>query len=419
MERVDFEVRTLSPLFMGQLDPTGLYGESQPYLPGAALRGAVAEVLLAQCSQPDHLRYHEGCPEREGCSFYELFGADGGPLFRNAYPIASLGGGPAYPLPLTALTCRTAPGFLDPNEPEEHHGVFDQLVALAACEEALGLWDERPTGEWLDPPERRCPFPDCGDKTEPRSWFYEGTLEEGFVRARAKTRRRSRTAVGRSRGVAAEALLYTQETINPNTYLRGSVLVEDGQRRLLQETLQQVASLGRGRSRGLGRVLVQTKRPYELTPLPERVGAFNSRLNETRQRYRSDLPSVDQEWFFTLDLLSDVQFTRCGLPAFRPDPEEWDLPDGAEVELMRAFARYDTAGGWASGGRLPRRTAPVTLMGSVYLYRGRGVPWEALVPTWEQLEVKGVGMERERGYGQVMICSPFHLKERLKGKEVP
>jgi CRISPR/Cas system CSM-associated protein Csm4 (group 5 of RAMP superfamily) len=51
-------------------------------------------------------------------------------------------------------------------------------------------------------------------------------------------------------------------------------------------------------------------------------------------------------------------------------------------------------------------------MGSVYLYRVRGAPPEALEPILSRLEDRGLGSDRERGYGQVMICLPFHLKER-------
>jgi len=413
MERIDFQVRTLSPLYVGQLNPTGLYGVTQRYLPGAVLRGALAEVLLTKCTQPEYVRKHERCPDKETCPFYILFGGDNRPIFHNAYPIAAPRGGPSYPIPLTALTCRSAPGFYDPKKPEAHHGVFDQLIALAACEEALGLWDKQTQGPLLAPPERRCPV--CEDKTDVIDGFYEGTLEEGFVGARAKIRRRSQTAINRSRSTAAEAMLYTQETIVPNTYLRGSVLAEPEQIQVLKDALPKIKALGRGRSRGLGRVLIEVRPPRRGLPLLDRIIAFNKQLRTARLLFREDIPEIDTEWFFTLDLLSDTQFTGKGLPHTQPDHTEWKLPAGTKVELVRAFARHGTAGGWVVGARLPRRTAPVTVMGSVYLYRVRGAPPEAVEPALSRLESQGLGSDRERGYGQVAICLPFHLKER-KGR---
>ena len=403
MIRLDFQVRTLSPLYVGQLNPTGLYGTTRHYLPGAALRGALAEVLLGQGAQPDR------APE-DVDPYDALFGDGSRPIFHNAYPITTPSGGPSYPMPLTALTCRSAPGFHDPKEPDEHHGVFDQLIAVATCEEALGLWDKQSRGPLLEPPERKCPI--CKDKTDTTHGFYEGTLQEGFVGAQAKIRRRSQTAVNRSRNTAAEALLYTQETIVPNTYLRGSVLVDLGQAQVIKDALPQVKALGRGRSRGLGRVLIEIKPPRSGEALLKRVEEFNKRLRAARQLCPDDPPESDSDWFFTLDLLSDTQCTRQGLPYAHPDHHEWDWPKSVEVGLVRAFARHGTAGGWVVGARLPRRTAPVTVMGSVYLYRVRGAPPKDLEPNLARLESQGLGSDRERGYGQVAICLPFHLKER-------
>jgi CRISPR-associated protein Csx10 len=409
MRRIDFQVRTLSPLYVGQLNPTGLYGTTRPYLPGAAVRGALAEVLLATGSRPPS-GSHEQVSDADAGPYDQVFGDGRQPLFHNAYPIAVPGGGPSYPIPLTALTCRSAPGFYDPTEPEEHHGVFDHLIALTAREEALGLWEEGSRRSLLDPPERECPI--CGDKTAPLDGFFEGTLEEGFARAQAPIRRRSQTAVNRSRSTAAEALLYTQETVVPNTYLRGSVLVDAQQARLIKDVLPQIKALGRGRSRGLGQVLIEIKPPTSGSGVLQRVKAFNERFHAARKSQRDDVPESDAEWFFTLDLLSDTQFTCRGLPCALPQPTEWGLPAGAGVKLVRAFTHRRTAGGWVVGARLPRRTAPAAIMGSVLLYRVRGVPMKVLEPVLSRLEDQGLGTERERGYGQVIICLPLHLKER-------
>jgi len=175
---------------------------------------------------------------------------------------------------------------------------------------------------------------------------------------------------------------------------------------MIKDTLPQVQALGRGRSRGLGRVLIELKPPRGGSKVLDRIIAFNKQL------YSDDVHESSSEWFFTLDLLSDTQFTRKGLPHTHPDFAGWNLPAEAKVKLVRAFAHHRTTGGWVTGARLPRRTAPVAVMGSVYLYRVRGAPPEALETALSCLESRGLGSDRERGYGQVMICLPFHLKER-------
>jgi CRISPR/Cas system endoribonuclease Cas6 (RAMP superfamily) len=44
------------------------------------------------------------------------------------------------------------------------------------------------------------------------------------------------------------------------------------------------------------------------------------------------------------------------------------------------------------------------------LYRARGIARNELANALEQLEARGIGRERARGFGQIHICSPFHLE---------
>jgi len=80
------------------------------------------------------------------------------------------------------------------------------------------------------------------------------------------------------------------------------------------------------------------------------------------------------------------------------------------IQLVRSFARHEVIGGWHWGARLPRPTELATEMGSVFLFRVEGHSQEELMDTLRELERRGVGQQRERGFGQVQICSPFHLE---------
>ena len=65
------------------------------------------------------------------------------------------------------------------------------------------------------------------------------------------------------------------------------------------------------------------------------------------------------------------------------------------------------------GGRLPRRTALATEMGSVFMYRIQGFTLDALEERLQKLEDEGLGEERARGFGRVLISSPIHYQAEV------
>ena len=251
LTRLEVEIILESSLLVGADRTYGLYHPTRRYLPGSALRGSLAKVLLDKCTCTDYKDDHQACPDRDQCDFYRLFSQPPAPIFENCYPTET--GSASFPLPLTARTCKHKAGFVDPDEPEEHHGVFDILVRQYIFEAMLDAGVSLP---YLYEP--RCP--ECEGKVKPQKEFYgEGRPKYGLQRA--PVGRTTRTAINRQRGVAADEQLYTLETIDlprPGGYfsLVGSVLVDEGRVELLRDVLLQVRHLGQGRSRGLGRVRV-------------------------------------------------------------------------------------------------------------------------------------------------------------------
>jgi hypothetical protein len=65
------------------------------------------------------------------------------------------------------------------------------------------------------------------------------------------------------------------------------------------------------------------------------------------------------------------------------------------------------------GGRLPRRTALVTVMGSVFMVQVNGLSLDDLKDILQKLEDDGLGEERERGFGRVLISSPIHYQPEV------
>src|SRR3989304_4450390 len=100
-------IDALSSLVLGDESGIGNFEQTSSYIPGSALRGALAEKTLHACTRPEYLHNHRQCPDRETCPFWLLF-ADDDTLFGDAYPGKV---GPVYPFPLTARTCKYYPGL--------------------------------------------------------------------------------------------------------------------------------------------------------------------------------------------------------------------------------------------------------------------------------------------------------------------
>jgi CRISPR-associated protein Csx10 len=394
---IEIEITLHSSLMVGTDGESTLYNQTRDYIPGAALRGALADVMLSL---------------EVGEEFEILFGDTAlEPIFENLYPTRS--GSPTYPLPLSARTCKYHRGFK--SQKGERHGVGDILIQQAVFEALLEARANLPSLY-----EPRCP--ECHSAVEPLAGYYEFAAGE-YGQTTAPVRRISRTAIERRRHVAADRLLYTLETVETHTkdrmplLFRGSVLCADSQTSALERWLPQVRGIGAGRSRGLGRVEVrilgETENPFP--NLGERLERFDAAVRtEWRfcQRVAGIEPLPDDVRFFGIDLLAPTFLTRNGLPATHPDPADLGLPSGA-IQLWRAISKQTVMGGWHMGGRLPRRTALATEMGSVFMYRIQGFTLDALEERLQKLEDEGLGEERARGFGRVLISSPIHYQAEV------
>jgi len=67
------------------------------------------------------------------------------------------------------------------------------------------------------------------------------------------------------------------------------------------------------------------------------------------------------------------------------------------------------ASGWSTAWGLPKPTALAARMGSVYAFRWEGTVDE-LLPELERIEQEGVGERRDEGFGECLVCHPFHLE---------
>ncbi|HZP02602.1 MAG TPA: CRISPR-associated RAMP protein Csx10 [Terriglobia bacterium] len=392
MQRYKVTITPQSPLCFSESRPGGQFRDSLPYIPGTALRAAVAERMLAGTSG----------------AFADLFTGPQPAIFSNAYPAE-------YVLPATAMSCKANPGFMGGER--QRHGVIDTLVEQV-CFETL-----RPAGLLYLPHCR-----ECGSRLEHYSCFYrfDGTKAQ---RVSVPQRLLTRVAINRRRGTAEEGLLYSPIVVaegvrrpernwefEPTTFTGFAACDKHGN--TLKKCLGEVDFLGSGTTRGLGRVKVEALEQSSSTDadLDKRCQELNERIttfSETLQKLpcsQNPTHSSDQGSYFTLDLYADAILKEDGwLPTMVLTAEMLKARCGIRddtLQLVRAYSGYDYRGGWNLAWGLPKDVEVVVPRGSVFVY------WTKSLDEWrsalQDLEFRGIGERPAEGFGQVRVCDEFH-----------
>lgn len=396
-----FEIEVQSALHLGRA-PLGVgeYLFTQKFIPGAALRGALAEAFIhKQRLAPDSAR------------FQALFDGPDAVRFEPAYPATKTGWG--YPFPLTAQQCKEHGGFPASETTQEQrqhfHGAFDTLVSQVVFGEQVTAWQTANLNlPFLD--SSRCPH--CWRKTEPAKGGYGWNEWEQQPEALPPIEliRHTHTAINRARGVAEDGMLYTVETLEPGSFLRGRVWADACDLEEIRAALAHITHLGRGARRGSGRVIVDPVDTWEEEHTQARIKALTHLIQAERDVYAhlrtgQAAPPVEG-YYFTLDLLSPAVFGEGGVATLDPDP----LPLTTPATLVRSFTTPEVVGGWWKAAGLPYGTNLAVAAGSVFLYHvPAGTNLERLSVELDALRAGGIGYLRERGYGAVLPCAPFHL----------
>lgn len=389
-------LRLLSPLALHRTRAGAQYVETLDYIPGTALRGALAEVYLAEHDQPDD-------------TFRALFLSEQ-VQYSDLWPAAQ--GKPTVLIPATAQACKRY-GL-------QHNGSFrDTLLDTLTrrhdydkrCEHLI-----RRDGEQKE----------CNEPLD-RVTGYLRDLESVDPLA-VRSRLRVSTAIERGTGTVARELLFTQHTLTgkrkgddkEQVFFRGTLRLADSVLRDDLDRLLRVRTqlfLGSGRSRGLGEVEVE--RWQEATPddlLPERWRKFN----DTTQRAGSD-PNAR---YFSLTLLSHLALRDDLL---RPvlgtiGPQHFRLPDGVEWAHYKdsgqpvCFLSAVTVAGWNAAQGLPKPDTVALARGSVLLFQCDPAQEQAVLARLAEIEAEGVGERRSEGLGRVAACYPIHY-ERWEVKQ--
>ncbi len=392
-----------SPMLTGGRKPSGQAVEAVNYIRGGLIRGAIAKALLADLenNEPD-------------ADFERLFLNDDAGIFRNCTPGTKV-------LPATAVSCKDFSGFHKADD-NKKHGIFDTLLERIVSEKA----------GWMYQPN--CPYPDCGGRVEAQGGFYTKS-ENIFTKKELNTRLLTRVAINRQRKVAEDELLYHLTAIDPiivkdkkensqdavkseKVILHGSAQIPSDIVDKVAQTLQQkVKRLGGGSSRGLGKVCIAVDKQQSSNTLSKRIGDFNQTLQEVWETY-ADLPNTKIDPFegryFSVNLQSDAILTakdgwQRSMVLTAPMLKKMTGCE-TDVTLIRSFTSYDYVGGWNAAWGLPKETDLVTKMGSIFVFHTPDI--EAWLSELQTLENIGIGNRREEGFGQILICDPFHLRTR-------
>jgi len=395
------------PLILGDVRGDSQFLTTRSYIPGRALRGAWANGLAIRGKSTEEILQAVACLR-----------------IGNFFPAPKRGKlRYALPLPMSAMTCKRKGGFRTEPDPEQRgHGVVDTLAPRLVYRLLESCGARFPIPFALSCPE-------CGDRMEPeKGVLYSVHWDQGrevYIAFRPRYHAQTKVAISRHRRAAVESMLYTASAMSPWIGKSGKFQVQfvgrvefrneagkaawESLRSLLNDGL---STLGALRTRGYGRVKVEDAE-VALPPLRDRVERFNQIVRDLwkdlralaihPERVPEELPGGV---YFTVDLLAPgILSDAHGLPTLMPAL----YLGGKILTPMFGITRPDMASGWCIAWGLPRPTHLAACMGSVYAFHWEG-NLEELLPHLETLEREGIGRRREEGFGECLICHPFHLE---------
>ncbi|MFV9504100.1 MAG: type III-B CRISPR module-associated Cmr3 family protein [Oscillochloridaceae bacterium umkhey_bin13] len=386
MPLLHFQIEALAPLAFPERKPGVQFNASLPYVPGAAIYGALGQQ----------------------------FGPDGfdSELFRslrchNAYPARPTDAW-VRPLPATAIQPKGAGKATTPT---------DSLVARVA-------WEiQQPTALIYAPTDNDGrPYEAVSTK------FYSLMANNQLDYREVQQRMLTRVAINRQRGTAQDSRLYSPLAISEVTIIDnarvttgfvGTISCNPADQQRLSAALTALTHLGGRQTSGLGAVQI-TLHPTPLSPdgpeaIMQRITALTKRFQAQMKVYTAlggqawPQPIADTS-IFTVNLLSDAILYEHGwLPTQEFSAQQLEEAIGIKATLLRAFTTTKPVGGWHTLWQRPKPSAIAVAMGGLYVFQA-ATPLDAnACVRLAQLQLDGIGDRRSEGFGQVRICDEFHL----------
>lgn len=376
-----FTLQLNAPLALHRTRASAQYVGTLDYIPGTALRGALAEAYLARHGTPDD-------------TFRTLFMSDQ-VLYGDLWP--AIEDKSTTLIPATAQICKRF-GFA-------HDGSFRDALLDALSGQPKSTQCTVTTGGQVP----------CSEPLDRVGGYLCSLSPPELLSPRA--RMRVSTAIERSTGTVAREMLFTQYTLTgqrktERISFRGIVrLADPALKGPLEALLSAPLFLGSGRSRGLGEVAVSTGAAVPTSePLKERWRKFN----EAAQRAGGDTAIR----YFSLTLLSHLTLRDDLLrpvldtitpPHFGlPDSVTWACYEGSTRPVL--FLSAVTVAGWNAALGLPKPDTVALARGSILLAQCPAEEEQIVLTRLAQIEAEGVGERRNEGFGRVAVCYPIHYE---------
>lgn len=372
-------IEAREPITFPESKPGAQFRRSLPFVPGAALFGALGGALdRGGCFNPALLR-------RLRC--------------RNAYPMHE-GDAWVRPLPATAIT------------PKGESRLCDSLVQRVCWEQQTP-----PALVYAPTDAEGRPWEVAGQK------FY--TITDGKPEFRDVTQRiHTRVAINRRRGTAEDSLLYsffainetTLETDTPTRFIGSLAMIDLDDaavwRQITDLVTQRIDRLGARQTTGIGGVRITLRDLPAERSIRERVEALTRRFTRQIDRYQA---LGGAAWrlsgeAFTVNLVSDAILLRDGwLPTQELSADMLRDATGIEARLVRSFTTTRIVAGWHALWQRPKTSHIAVRFGSLYVFEAQRPLTDDNYAALERLERDGIGERRQEGFGQVRICDDFHL----------
>ena len=381
-----------SPLALLSTRASAQFGKSLDYLPGSAVRGAMAEIFLNKRGSGDPL-------------FQYIF-VQRAIRFHDFWP--AIGSEPATLLPLSASACKRY-------KLEHASSLRDRLIGMMT----------RPN--WIDTDdEPKCP--EChNDLDQVSGYVYH---DNGELKSRKLQRQlRMHVGISRARGSAYHGLLFSYDMLTQKHLAATDSMEKSNQRaeaalafagelEIYAEDAEKLwtdfmgvigndhLSVGKARTRGLGELAVVEEFTLEREDdFDERWSAFNKVL--------LDRNASDEYCYFCVTLKSRLILRdSLGRPALDTLGTEYCpiVESISGIERTAAFLNTVMVSGWNAAQGLPKPDMPALARGAVLGFRAKKADEQALKDQLRLLENTGLGERRAEGFGQINVCDSFHVK---------
>lgn len=374
------------------------------YLPGTALRGALAEA-------------HSLLRPKEKEEFRQLFLADV-INYGNGYPCAQAAEGMsvgAWPAPATTLTCKRCPAGRD----SQAHGLRDTLIPIVLFAQSQYEDDS------LLSPLEKCNYiddglPACRSRLERYTGFLcKSRSSSEYTACIAETEVRTHVGISRTTGAAQQGVLYSRQMCRSGTLLSARIdaspdLADTLVRLLIEISQEKLLRVGNNRTRGLG--VMQLAAQPELTSPPSNDMDLEQRLRRFNEALSNAAQNANQRTihacYLPILLESDVILRDSLMRYLGLMDEKWLARESeiSSAHLVYQSASVQRVSGWNALVGLPKPDEWAIEKGSVFVLSLDTFPGSDQLEKLRRLEREGTGYRRMEGFGRITFAHPFHFE---------